>query len=199
MALTEEQRAKLNAKAALKSSTVQHVDAKVVDADEIPYQGEIVSMMPVISNMPMKVCPSCGRQVDADSIVCSYCGYRFGTVQPNGMILYQNGYQQPVYPNQPVSYINIVNQQSPAQPKTSGLAVASLICSLVGLFILPWILSTLGIIFGGVGLAQCNNNPEMVKGKGCAIAGLVMGIAEILWSIYVILFVASAVRGFLGL
>jgi len=197
MALTEEQRAKLNAKAAQKANSVPHVEAEVVDDYDKPYQGEVVSMVPVINNMPKKYCPNCGNIIDADSLVCSYCGYHFGNV-PNGLVQYSNGFQQ-VPQSTPVSYINIVNQQAPVQPKTSGLAVASLVCSLVGLFFIPWILSVLGIIFGGVGLAQCNNNPEMTKGKGCAIAGLVIGIIEIVWEIYALLFVASAVRSIFGL
>jgi len=68
-----------------------------------------------------------------------------------------------------------------ATTKTSGLAIAALVCgilSVIGgaIFILPLLLA---IILGHLALSQCNRDPEL-GGKGLAIAGLAMGYASIL-------------------
>ena len=54
---------------------------------------------------------------------------------------------------------------------------------LVGLFWNPvFIMGILAVVFGLVGKAQINNNP-MQKGGGMAIAGLVLGIVDIVGTI----------------
>ena len=67
------------------------------------------------------------------------------------------------------------------QPMTpqgnSGMAVASMVLSLVGIVPCFWglqIPGVLGIIFGFIGLKQTKDNAR--KGRGMAIAGLVIGI-----------------------
>lgn len=67
----------------------------------------------------------------------------------------------------------------------NGLAVAGFVLSLVGLFILWFICGTLGIIFGAVGLQRANRG---AKYRGLAIAGLVIGIIDIVG--YIILLAA---------
>lgn len=67
--------------------------------------------------------------------------------------------------------------------KTSGLAIAALVCGIVSiiggaLFILPLLLA---IILGHIALSQCNRDPQL-GGKGMAIAGLSMGYASILFT-----------------
>ena len=176
MALTEEQRAKLNAKAAMKASAQQNS----------AYQNE---------GRLQKVCPSCGQYVDADSIVCSVCGFHFVNAQSGGMVKYSNGYQRQQQ-GQPISYINIVNQQPVEAMKkhSSGMALAGMICSIVGLFILPWILSILGIIFGAIGWHQCKSYPEKYSGTGFGITGVVIGSVSIAYHIYLAMFVMNFVK-----
>lgn len=67
------------------------------------------------------------------------------------------------------------------------MAIASLVCSLVGAFFcgLP---SVLGVIFGFVGLSQTKDNAR--PGRGLAIAGIVIGLIVILF--WVGLFVVAA-------
>lgn len=65
----------------------------------------------------------------------------------------------------------------PMQQGNSGMAIASLVLSLVGIIPCFWglqIPGVLGIIFGFVGLSQTKDNAR--KGRGMAIAGLVVGI-----------------------
>jgi len=74
------------------------------------------------------------------------------------------GHQQPAYPQQPVYY------QGP--PRTSGLAVGAFVCSMI----LCCPLTTIpGIILGIVGATTIGKNP-MVRGKGLAIAAIIIGL-----------------------
>ena len=70
----------------------------------------------------------------------------------------------------------------PAAPKTnSGMAVAALVLSLVGLIPCFWglqIPGLLGTIFGFIGLKQTKNNAR--KGRGMAVAGFVIGVVLLL-------------------
>jgi hypothetical protein len=61
---------------------------------------------------------------------------------------------------------------SAAPPRTSGIAVASLVSSLI--FCCP-ITTILGVLLGLVALVSIGGNPAR-KGKGLAIAGIVLGI-----------------------
>jgi hypothetical protein len=74
----------------------------------------------------------------------------------------------------------------PQPQKTNGMAIASLVLSLVGC-------SLLAIIFGGIAMSQINKGNG--TGKGLAIAGLVIGILGLIFSI---LFWGSLVSSFSG-
>jgi len=74
------------------------------------------------------------------------------------------------------------------EPKrTSGMAIASLVLSLLGLFSCG-ITALLGLIFGIVALKEISDNPN-VEGKGLAIAGVIIGPIMIL--LYILMIVAS--------
>lgn len=60
-------------------------------------------------------------------------------------------------------------------PANSGLAIASLVCSLVGLFFVPVIGSLLGIIFGTIALRQIKESQGQVRGRELAISGIIVG------------------------
>lgn len=62
--------------------------------------------------------------------------------------------------------------------KNNDLAVASLVLSLCGFFILPFLGSILGIIFGIVAKKQIKASGEL--GKGMANAGIIVGVIPIL-------------------
>ncbi len=71
----------------------------------------------------------------------------------------------------------------PQPPGGSGLAIASLVCGIVGLLFLWFILSPLAIIFGGIGISKAKKG---ASGKGMATAGLVLGIVGLLGYIILI-------------
>jgi len=69
--------------------------------------------------------------------------------------------------------------------RRNGLAIASLVCSIVGLLI-P-LGGVLGIVFGFVARNQIRRSNGTLSGTGLALAGIIVGCAEIL--IYAIVFV----------
>ncbi|MER6346082.1 DUF4190 domain-containing protein [Streptomyces sp. NPDC001595] len=78
-----------------------------------------------------------------------------------------------------------------ARSRTNGLAVASLCCGIVGLFILNIVLGPLAVVFGAVARRQA----AAKGGAGMAKAGIVLGIIDVvLW--LVLLVVATQNGGF---
>jgi hypothetical protein len=74
------------------------------------------------------------------------------------------------------------------EPKTNGMALAGFICSLAGLLLFGFILGTLAVIFSAIGLGKINKDPAKWKGKGMAIAGLIIGVVDIVaWLIIIAL------------
>jgi hypothetical protein len=69
----------------------------------------------------------------------------------------------------------------------NGLAVAGLVCGLVGLLLFNYILGPLAIIFGGVGLSRANRGAGH---RGMSLAAIVLGIVDLL--VWVVLVVALA-------
>jgi Domain of unknown function (DUF4190) len=75
----------------------------------------------------------------------------------------------------------------PQIPGNSGMATASLVLGLVGLFF-SWftfgIPSMLAVIFGHIGISQTRPDRGL-SGRGMAIAGLVLGYVVVAFAIYV--------------
>jgi hypothetical protein len=83
------------------------------------------------------------------------------------------------------------NPQSKSDPSTSnssgesnGMAVAGFVLSLVGLIILAIPMGILAIIFSSIGLNAALNKGK--RGKGLAIAGLIIGIIDLLVGLIVL-------------
>ena len=72
-----------------------------------------------------------------------------------------------------------------AEKNYNGIAIASFICGLVGLFYYQIPCGIAALITGIIGLIKYN--PEKEKGKWMAITGVVLGALEILWSIILVL------------
>ncbi len=96
----------------------------------------------------------------------------------------------PQYPPPPSAAPNWVRANPPVPPRTSGMAVASLVLGLLGWW-LCGIGSLLAVIFGHQALSQINASNGMVTGRGMAIAGLVLGYLG-LAAILLIFFLAVA-------
>ncbi len=102
-------------------------------------------------------CTKCGAQIQEGANYCSRCGT-------------------------PVAATEV--SAGEAAQCTSGMATASLVCGIAGFFLGP-LLSVLAIIFSIIALPHFGNNPAL-KGKGMAIAGLVLGMIGLAWIVFVI-------------
>ena len=104
-----------------------------------------------------------------------------------------NRAQAPIYggssPYQPYGY----GQQTPygavARRKTNGLAIASLVCSCAGIFLIG-IPAVLGIIFGFVARSQIRQSQGTQGGDGLAMAGIIVGFGVV--ALLVVVFVIAA-------
>ena len=100
-----------------------------------------------------KFCSNCGQEIKANSKFCTKCGIEIGDVKETDI--------------------------KTAGTKTNGFAIAGFVVSLCSLMI-----PTLGVggivgtVFSSIGLGKTGKGKD--KGKGLAIAGLVMGIIAIL-------------------
>ncbi len=71
--------------------------------------------------------------------------------------------------------------------RTSSLAIVSLVAGLLGWTLAPWLGSIIAIITGHMARAEIRRDPSSVEGDGLAIAGLVLGWAMILLSVFTVL------------
>jgi hypothetical protein len=71
-------------------------------------------------------------------------------------------------------------------PQTNGLAIASLVCGIVGLC--SGIAGIAAVICGHIALSQIKQSNGMQQGRGLAIAGLVTGYIGIAIMVFVLTF-----------
>ncbi|MER6666501.1 DUF4190 domain-containing protein [Amycolatopsis japonica] len=111
--------------------------------------------------------------------------------QPSGQFEQPYGLQ-PYQPPPQQYYV----QQAYVRPPDQGMAVASLVCSLIGL--LMCFPAILGIIFGHIALSKAKRGEA--GGQGMAQAGMIIGyvvtalwlIPVILWFVFVVLAIGAA-------
>lgn len=102
-------------------------------------------------------------------------------------ILVRNNVQQnPVQQNSAQPSNNNSSPDNGGTKKTEGFAVAGFIAGLAGLFVFPYLLGAVAIIFGAIGLGRIKKNPSKLKGKGLAIASLIIGIAGIVATLIIV-------------
>ena len=89
-----------------------------------------------------------------------------------------------VGPTQPYAAAPMAAPPAPVN-KNNSMAVAGLVCSLVGLPCCGLVLfSVLGLIFSAIALRQINRDPTQ-GGKGMAIAGLIISLVTLFFAIVV--------------
>lgn len=100
------------------------------------------------------------------------------------------------YPPQPPQGQQPYGQYAPAQPKTSGLAIAGFVMALA-MIVLIWFLGYIGwainlaaFILSVVANSQIKKSNGQLTGKGFAVAGIV--ITSVLFGIMVLLFLFAA-------
>lgn len=95
---------------------------------------------------------------------------------------------QPAYsqgPNQPGYVPGPYYDQGPAQ-RTSGMAIAALVCGIAGLMMIPFA-SIAAIVLGHVSLSSVKRTGE--GGRGLALAGLILGYVVTVGAILIIAFI----------
>jgi hypothetical protein len=81
----------------------------------------------------------------------------------------------------------VTGNASATRSGSNGLAIAGLVCGIIGLFLFNFILGPLAIIFGGVGVSRASRGAGH---RGMAWAGVVLGIIDVL--IFVVLIALAA-------
>lgn len=103
----------------------------------------------------------------------------------------QAGYSQPGYgpPGYTQPYPSGGFSPYPPAPKNNGLAIASLVCSILGLFC--GVGGILGIIFGFVARGQIKRSAGAQQGAGLALAGIIVGFVLLgLWAAWLAVIIA---------
>ena len=135
------------------------------------------------------LCAVCQRPLLEGVTACIMCGAPVG---PPPQIAPEPGGPPPPMPQfdayapqaAPAGYVPAAPYRGPmtatAQAPDNGLAVASFVCGLLGLVPLwiGFVLCVLAVIFGVLGLQRAN--VAMGKGRGLAIAGIVLGLVFVL-------------------
>lgn len=67
-------------------------------------------------------------------------------------------------------------------PRTSGLAIASLVLGILGLFLC--VTAPIGLILGIIAITQINRDPERITGRALAIAGVIVSGIIMFFSIF---------------
>jgi Domain of unknown function (DUF4190)/zinc-ribbon domain len=119
-------------------------------------------------------CSKCGTQSSESDVFCRKCGQSLNQMPPSPSPIATQTLAPPV----------TVVVQGVSERRTSGLAVASLVLGILGI----WILA---IIFGGVAINQTGKNPNL-SGRGMAIAGLILGIVGFFITLFVIIAIVGA-------
>jgi len=86
----------------------------------------------------------------------------------------------------------------PMAPSTSTWAIASLMCSLAGWFLVPVLGSVLGVIFGHIALGEIKRSDGRLEGRGMAIAGLIIGYAMLAFAVCVIAVAIAVIANGVG-
>jgi len=131
----------------------------------------------------MQTCPRCSSSLPDGVAFCSSCGNSLSgttTSRPTGI---------PVSPAVSMPYA--------MPPETSGKATASLICGIVAYIILPFFAAIPAIILGHLALSDIKKRAGQLKGNGLAIAGMVMGYAQIVLIPVVLIIAAIAIPNLL--
>ena len=147
------------------------------------------------------LCPRCGEANAVGTKFCVRCGAPVPAEVPPG------GARPPANPSAPLAASGSLlglSQPRVLQPlpgplpigpaDTSGKAIASLIC---GLFTWIFPAAVAAIILGHVSLSEIGRSAGRLKGRGMAIAGLVLGYAGLFFIPFILIIAAIAIPNLL--
>lgn len=114
----------------------------------------------------MKCCSHCGHEVTNEAVVCDQCGWSIDN----------NSTQK-----QPTAE-QIAKANDALRPETNGMCIAG--------FVLSFFSGIIGLILSIIGINQLNKQSTQ-KGRGLALAGIIIGIFQMLWRFVIIVIVAN--------
>jgi type II secretory pathway pseudopilin PulG len=146
----------------------------------------------------MKICPKCNGTTSDAAMFCATCGNPIGSVAsstapPNQPQTALEPSAVPQYPSSS-SLAQQYASQPPQPPKTSGLAIASLICGCL-FFLFPT--AVLAIVFGHISRSQIAKSANRIGGAGMALAGLILGYIGVAFIPFFLIIAAIAVPNLL--
>lgn len=114
-------------------------------------------------------CRNCGKEIKTEDVYCPYCG-------KNQKELNQEQTQKYVYrPSQE-------ERSSYKETKMNTMAIASFVIALVSLFLSFWkggVVGLAALILSIIAMRKIRENKE--KGKGFAVAGIIIGAISVLY------------------
>jgi hypothetical protein len=130
-------------------------------------------------------CGECGTESEASDTFCASCGEPLSqpatllAPTPPAAATYPTASPSHAYAPGPVMYAQTTN----------GMAIAALVCGLLGIFVLA-------MIFGYIGRRQIDDSGGRMSGRGMAVAGIVLGwiglVLFVLWIVLIIVVLAAA-------
>lgn len=129
-------------------------------------------------------CKKCGAAIGPDDKFCQSCGEKNPEYKGSSVDNTNTSNANTVSSANNQYTTQSINDNYNAQPakKTNGLAIASLVCSLVGLIVAGMIMGILAICLS---IAAKNKMKVYTNegGKGMATAGLVIGIIDVAFTV----------------
>jgi hypothetical protein len=114
-------------------------------------------------------CPGCGNTLAEGDTFCASCGRSASATAP---------------PVNPAADFGLL-------PETSGKAIFSLVCGVLGLFPPA---AVVAVIFGHLSLSEIRKSGGGLSGRGLAIAGLVLGYLGVAFLTFLIIFGAFSLQ-----
>ena len=113
-------------------------------------------------------CKTCGKEINDEAVVCPYCG----CAVKDGVVA------------------KAVGNVTQSQQKINVLSIVGFVLSLVSLLLAFYgIVAIVGLVLSIVGLIQCNQRGERLK--GLAIAGIIISVCSLIYTIYVLVILAT--------
>ena len=136
-----------------------------------------------------RTCKYCGNTLGEGDNFCQKCGAVADAVEDNkaGMAAQANENVNNTVDNMANNTNNYQQQASSSNAydgRTSGIAIGGFVCSLIGFFVMGVVLGIIAISLGAAALNHMKTFPNE-KGKGLAIASIVIGIIDIIGAIVV--------------
>lgn len=123
-----------------------------------------------------KFCVKCGKKLEDNAKFCDSCGSETDKEVVESVVI--NNVEA------------IQTEGSTNNGKANGLSIASMVLSIVSVFLFRTVCSILGIVFGAISYKKIKKTGQ--KGKGFAITGIVVGCVVLGIELIVLFFLSFA-------